>query len=135
MKKNEIKNNLVVKQNEAVPVTADKPADKPAPKLMSPGEVLDYVEAKIINVIVPEWNAIVRCKAPNAQAIFDIRNKYANEREASEAIVMAFLMDFTPEQLDKLKEGDGVKYSQLLQAVIKNTDTFRNAMRESNIKN
>lgn len=106
-----------------------------APKAMSPEEVIKHCKANIVDVLIPSWNATVRCKLPNAQAIYDMRLEAKDDEGFQRLLFKASLMDFSDKQIKKLESEDGLKFFALYNSVINCTDLFRQKLSVENIKN
>lgn len=104
-------------------------------KLLSPAQILDICKTKIVDVLVPSWDACVRCSVPKASIIYDMRVKAKDNEVFQKKLFQACLLDFTPEQLTELEEANGLKYLELYSAVISNTDLFTQSLSKQNIKN
>lgn len=108
--------------------------NKSEPALLSPAQVMDVLEAKIVEVLVPEWNAKVKCRMPTHKTINMLRTVCENEEALSTSLVKACLVDFTDEQMTLMEQAHGLRYVQLVKAVCENVDLFQKAMTVDNIK-
>ena len=116
-------------------VISQEPTKSPAPRVLSPADIVKICAPKIVDVYVPAWDACVRCRIPTAATIYDIRAKGATNEDFQKELFKACLMDFNDAQLKALEEANGLKYFELYTAVISNTDLFTQGMSKANIKN
>ena len=105
-----------------------------APAILSPKQILEHVESKTIMVFIPEWNAEVPCKIPDADGLFQLRMENVGKEEFEKALFKSALVGFSDADIKKLEAGNGLKYFQLFTAVMSNTDLFATAMQDGNIK-
>jgi hypothetical protein len=103
--------------------------------VLSGKQIMEACAAKIVNVPVPGWDASVRCRVPNPGTIYEMRLASANNEVFMKKLFQACLVDLTKEQVDELENSNGLKYYELYNAVISNTDLFTNALKKENVKN
>lgn len=104
-----------------------KPEEKAvadAKKYLSPADLLQICKSSVVDVPIPAWDAYVKCKIPSADEIYNLRVSAPSNEDFQKALFRACLIDFTPAQLDELSESNGLKYFELYNAVINNTDLF-----------
>jgi hypothetical protein len=124
MKKKSVKKKSVKKMVAA-------PAAK---KYISGADAVNICEAKIVDIYIPGWDSYVRGKVPSPKAIQELRLKASTQEEFQEKLFRACLIDFKEEDFAKLEEANGLRYYELMTAVIENTDLFSQAMTKDNIK-
>jgi hypothetical protein len=103
-------------------------------KYLSGAEVVNICEAKIVDIYVPGWDAYIRGKVPSPKAIQELRLKAPTQEAFQEKLFRACLIDFSEADFEKLEESNGLRYYELMTAVIENTDLFSQALTKENIK-
>lgn len=116
------KNKNAVKENKA------------EKKYLSGAQVAEICEAKIVDIYIKGWDSYVRGKVPSPKMIQELRLKAPTQEEFQEKLFRACLIDFTEADFQKLENANGLRYYELMTAVIENTDLFSQAMTKDNIK-
>ncbi len=110
-------------------------ATQPTVRILTPEEIVRHCEAKIVPVPVPEWGPgiCVPCKIPTPEKMLEMRMANPSKEAYTDALFAAALQGFTAEQLEALKAGNGLKYSQLFSAVMTASDLFSSALTEESL--
>lgn len=105
------------------------------PKVFLTGaQVVKKCESKIIEIYIPAWKQYIRGKVPTPKVIKELRLKHKNSEAFNDALFRATLIDFADKDFDALEESNGLRYLELMTAVLENADLFGNALKEKNIK-
>ena len=104
-------------------------------KVLKPADVVNMLKSQIVDVLVPEWGASVRCCVPDHKTVFAMRAAAANNEDFQAALFKACLVDFNEDQLEQLEKGHGIKYFQLFNAVMQSGDLFGVPLAADKIKN
>ena len=91
---------------------------KQAVKVFGRDEILAHVETKIENVEVSGWGGCVRIRPPNFQVISKLKLDYPDERDFQFALLTACMVDLQPDDVRAMMTGNGLRYAQLLDAVL-----------------
>lgn len=113
----------------------NKREQKPASIVMSPADIIKHCASETVLVPVPGWGAgvCVPCRIPEPEKILELRISHADPTEFNKALFAASLQDFTADQLEQLKAGNGLKYLQLFNAVTSAADLFSTALSPENM--
>jgi hypothetical protein len=117
--KKEVKKNLVVSEGK---------------KMLSGKDVVGICAAKIIEIHIPGWDAYIRGQVPSPRVIQELRLQATTQEAFQEALFRKCLIDFTDDDFKALEESNGLRYYELMTAVIENTDLFSQALTKENIK-
>jgi len=97
-------------------------------------EVVKKCKAKIVEIYIEPWKQYIRGQVPTPKIIKKLREKYKDADAFNDALFRASLIDFTEEDFVELEKSNGIRYLELMTAVISNTDLFSNALKSKNIK-
>lgn len=111
-----------------------KPVEMKENKILSGKDVVNICEAKIVIVTIPGWDACIRARVPSPKQITELRLKAATNEDFQEKLFRACLIDFSEEDFNALEESNGLRYYELMTAVVENTDLFSRALTQDNIK-
>lgn len=109
-----------------------KPADK---KVFSGKDVVSICASKIVEINIPGWDGCIRGRVPSPKKILELRTKAPTNEAFQEQLFRACLIDFTDEDFEALADSNGLRYYELMTAVIENTDLFSKALSQDNVKN
>jgi hypothetical protein len=93
-----------------------KAKGKPS-KVFGRDEILARLKNEIILVDVPEWGASVRVRPPEFPRICQLRLEAPDNAEFAALLVMSSCVDLKPEDLRMMREGNGLRFSELQNAV------------------
>lgn len=97
-------------------------------------EVVKKCESKIIDIYIKAWDSYIRGKVPSPKEIKDLRLQHKDAESFNDALFRASLIDFTDKDFKALEASNGLRYLELMTAVLENTDLFGNVLKEKNIK-
>ncbi len=104
-------------------------------KILSPKDIISMLKSEVVEVLVPEWGAAVKCRVPDHNTVYQLRVSSASNEDFQAALFKACLVDFSAAEIEALEKGHGVKYFQLFNAVMQSGDLFGVALAPEKIKN
>lgn len=121
-------------KREAAPKVLTSNDNVQEKKILSGKDVVGVCESKIINIEIPGWDACIRARVPTPKMILELRTKAATNEIFQEKLFRACLIDFTEDDFNALEDSNGLRYYELMTAVVENTDLFSRALTKDNVK-
>ena len=90
---------------------------KPQKEVLDRDALLAKLKNNILIVEIPEWDASIRVQPPTFPRIQLLRLEAPDDAEFRAALVIACCVDLKEEDLRVMREGNGFRFSELLNAV------------------